>query len=184
MAVCSTVLPVANADLCSPGTHYGQISQFLFTRSGDSLTNWESAVEWATRIDNAATGATALPDSPALAKIRQLYGIGALEAPDRPEIEISKRRKVFGDPEFSMTFEVDDTGDVNWNDFMRGLPTGGQVYSVWFGTEERLFGGNTGVTATVIANPSIPQSKDELQKIILTVTWTGTIPEVIDNPLT
>jgi hypothetical protein len=155
----------------------------MFTRSGDGLTDWESAVEWAGRIDNAATGATALPTLPTKAKIRQLFGIGSLDAPDRPEIEISRRRKVFGDPEFSLTFQVDDTGDVNWNDFMLGLPSGGQVYSIWFGTEARLFGGDTGITATMTANPLIPESKDELMKIVITITWTGTIPSVTDNPL-
>lgn len=155
----------------------------LFTRNGDGLTDWTDDTEWAGRIDNASTGATALPAAPSLADIRQLFGIGSLDAPDRPEIEISRRRKVFGDPEFSMTFQVDDTGDVNWNDLMLGLPSGGQVYSVWFGTEERLFGGNTGITATMTANPLIPESKDELMKIVITITWTGTIPEVADNPL-
>ncbi len=179
MAVCSTVLPSANADLCSPNTNYGQISTLLFTRLGDGLTDWTDDAEWAGRIDNDA----ALAAPPALAAIRQLFGIGALDAPDRPEIEISKRRRVFGDPEFTMSFEVDDTGDINWNNFMKGLPAGGQVYSVWFGTEQRLFGGDEGLTATLVANPSIPQSKDELMKIIITVTWTGTIPEVVDNPL-
>lgn len=183
MAVCSTVLPVASADLCSPGTHYGQISMLMFTRNGDGLTDWTDDTEWATRIDNASTGTTALPVAPGLADIRQLFGIGSLDAPDRPEIEISRRRKVFGDPEFSMSFQVDDTGDVNWNDFMLGLPTGGQVYSIWFGTEDRIFGGNTGITATMTANPLIPESKDELMKIVITITWTGTIPSVTDNPL-
>lgn len=156
---------------------------FMFTRNGDGLTDFASDTEWATRINNASTGTDALPVS-GDADIRQLYGIGSLSAPDRPEVEISRKRKVYGEPEFTLTFAVDDTGDVNWNDFMGGLPTGGQVYSVWFGTEDRIFGGNDGITATVIANPEIPESAEELQKIILTVTWKGTIPEVADNPLT
>ena len=177
-------MPVASADLCAPNTHYGQISMFMFTRNGDGLTDFTDDTEWATRIDNASTGLSALPASPSLADIRQLYGIGSLSAPDRPEVEISRKRKVYGEPEFTLTFAVDDTGDVNWNDFMGGLPTGGQVYSCWFGTEDRIFGGNDGITATVIANPEIPESAEELQKIILTVTWKGTIPEVADNPLT
>ena len=176
-------MPVTNADLCAPGTHYGQISMFMFTRNGDGLTDFTDDTEWATRIDNDSTGTDALPVS-GDADIRQLYGIGSLSAPDRPEVEISRKRKVYGEPEFTLTFAVDDTGDVNWNDFMGGLPTGGQVYSVWFGTEDRIFGGNDGITATVIANPEIPESAEELQKIILTVTWKGTIPEVANNPLT
>jgi len=177
-------MPVASADLCAPNTHYGQISMLMFTRNGDGLTNVTDDAEWATRIDNASTGLSALPASPGLADIRQLFGIGSLTAPDRPEVEISRKRKVYGEPEFTLTFAVDDTGNTNWNNFMGGLPTGGQVYSMWFGTEERIFGGNDGITATLIANPEIPESAEELQKIIVTVTWKGTIPEVADNPLT
>lgn len=183
MAVCTTVMPVVNADLCSPNTNYGQISMLMFTRNGDSLTDFTDDAEWATRIDNDSVGTEALPTS-GDAEIRQLFGIGSLSAPDRPEIDISRKRKVYGEPEFTLTFAVDDTGDVNWNDFMRGLPTGGQVYSVWFATEDRIFGGNDGITATLIANPEIPESAEELQKIVVTVTWKGTIPEVADNPLT
>lgn len=176
-------MPVASADLCAPNTHYGQISMLMFTRNGDGLTDVTNDAEWATRIDNASTGTTALPVSGA-ADIRQLFGIGSLTAPDRPEVEISRKRKVYGEPDFTLTFAVDDTSDTNWNNFMGGLPTGGQVYSVWFGTEDRIFGGNDGITATIIANPEIPESAEELQKIILTVTWKGTIPEVANNPLT
>lgn len=177
-------MPVASADLCAPNTHYGQISMLMFTRNGDGLTDVTDDAEWATRIDNASTGLSALPASPSLADIRQLFGIGSLTAPDRPEVEISRKRKVYGEPDFTLTFAVDDTSNTNWNNFMGGLPTGGQVYSVWFATEDRIFGGNDGITATVIANPEIPESAEELQKIILTVTWKGTIPEVADNPLT
>lgn len=176
-------MPVASADLCAPNTHYGQISMLMFTRNGDGLTDVTDDAEWATRIDNASTGTAALPVS-GDADIRQLFGIGSLTAPDRPEVEISRKRKVYGEPDFTLTFAVDDTSDTNWNNFMGGLPTGGQVYSVWFGTEDRIFGGNDGITATIIANPEIPESAEELQKIILTVTWKGTIPEVADNPLT
>ena len=182
MAVCSTVMPAVNADLCAPGVNYGQIEMLMFTRNGDGLTDFLDDTEWAARIDNDSTGTEALPTS-GNAEIRQLFGIGSLEAPERPEVTISRRRKVYADPKFTMTFAVDDTGDVNWNTFMRGLPSGGQVYSVWFATKTRIFGGNDGITATIVANPSIPESTEETQKIILTVTWEGTIPEAGDNPL-
>jgi len=174
---CTTVLPIAHADLCDPQAFYGEISMLMFTRLGDDLTEWTSAAEWGTRIDNA----TALPAEPALAPIRQLFGIGALAAPDRPEIKLSRQRKLFGNPEFTMTFEVDDTGDSNWNTLMGGMPVSGQEYAVWFGTEQRLYGGNTGIQATIVMNPNIPNSDEELQTISVTVTWKSTIPEVQDN---
>lgn len=176
---CTTVLPAAHADLCDPQAYYGEISMLMFTRLGDDLTDWTQISEWTTRLSNS----TALPALPTLAPIRQLFGIGALSSPDRPEIKLSRSRKIFGNPEFSMTFEVDDTGDTNWNTMMKGMPVGGQEYAVWFGTEQRLFGGNTGIQATVVMNPNIPNSAEELQTISVTVTWKSTIPEVQDNIL-
>ena len=151
----------------------------MFTRLGDDLTDWTDDTEWGTRIDNE----TAMPSSPTLAPIRQLFGIGTLSAPDRPELNLSRNRTLFGSPQFSMTFECDDTGDTNWNTLMSGLPVGGQEYAVWFGTEQRLFGGNTGIQATIVMSPNIPNSDEELMTITVTVTWKTTIPSVQDNIL-
>lgn len=176
---CTTVLPAAHADLCDPQAYYGEISMLMFTRLGDDLTDWTDDAEWGTRIDNA----TALPTSPTLAPIRQLFGIGTLAAPDRPELNLSRNRTLYGAPQFTLTFECDDTGDTNWNTLMSGLPTGGQEYAVWFGTEQRLFGGNTGIQATIVMDPNIPNSDEELMTITVTVTWKTTIPEVQDNIL-
>lgn len=176
---CTTVLPIAHADLCDPQAFYGEISMLMFTRLGDSLVDWSSAVEWGTRLDQA----TALPAPGTDAPIRQLFGIGSLSSPDRPSIKLSRNRTLYGVPSFTMTFEVDDTGDDNWNTLMLGMPVGGQEYAVWFGTESRLFGGNDGIQATIVMNPNIPGSSEELQTISVTVTWKSTIPEVQDNIL-
>lgn len=180
--LCSTVLPTVHADLCDDQAFYGEISMFLFTRLGDSLTDWTSATEWndpsTGRIDNSAV----LPASPALAPIRQLFGIGSIADPDRPSIKLSRSRTKYGKPSYTMIFNVDDTGDTNWA-FLQGIPAGGQTFAVWFGTEERLWGGDDGIEATVVADYNIPESSDELMKIKLTVTWKETIPAVQDNIL-
>lgn len=182
MAVCTTVMPVVHADLCDPQVHFGEISMLLFTRQGDGLTDWTSASEWNGRIDNAATGVTALPTPPSLAKIRQLFGLGSLAAPERTEIRLPRRTKTFTTPKYTMSFRVTDTGNDNMA-FVKDLPVGGQVYTGWFGTEERLFGGDAGMTITLTADPNIPENIEELMVIQVTVVFESTFPETIDNPL-
>lgn len=177
-SLCSTVLPAVHADLCDDQAYYGQISRLLFTRLGDDLTDWTDDTEWATRINNS----TALPAPPALAPIRDLFGIGSIADPERPSIALSRNRTKYGNPSFTLVFNVDDTGDTNWA-FLQGLPVGGQTYAVWFATEERMWGGNTGIEATIVADYNIPESSEELIKIKLTVTWKTTIPAVNDNVL-
>jgi len=181
MAVCTTVLPVVKADLCDQDIHFGEISMLLFTRLGDSLTAWTDHSEWATRMSNTTTGSSALPTS-GLASIRQLFGLGSIAAPDRTEIRLPRRTKAFTTPKYSFVFNVTDTGDENMA-FARALPTGGQTYSGWFGTEERLFGGNDGVTMTITADPTIPEDVNDIMRLVVTVSFEGTFPAVIDNPL-
>ena len=176
--LCSTVLPAVHADLCDDQAYYGEISRFLFTRLGDDLTDWTDDAEWVTRINNA----TALPVSPTLAPIRDLFGIGSISDPELPSIRLSRARTKYGKRKFTLIFDVDDTGNTNWA-FLQALPAGGQVFACWFATEERMWGGNTGVEATVVATPSIPASAEELIKIKLTVTWETVIPSINDNVL-
>jgi len=178
MAICTTVQPPTNADLCDVNAHFGEINQLYFTRYGDSLTDWSSNAEWLGRLSNSV----ALPVSPTLAKIRTLFGIGSIAAPERTLIPISRRRTVAGVPKYTLTFNVEDTGDVNMA-FVNLIPQAGQQYAAWFGTEERLFGGDAGVLMTLFADPIIPESIDELMKIQVTLSWTGAFPEVINNHL-
>lgn len=176
--LCSTVLPAVHSDLCDDQAYYGEISRFLFTRLGDDMTAWTSGAEWVTRIDNSA----AMPASPALAPIRDLFGIGSISDPERPSIRLSRSRTKYGKPKFTLVFNVDDTGTENWA-FLQTIPVGGQVYACWFATEERQWGGNTGIEATVVADFNIPESPEELIKIKLTVTWETTIPSINANVL-
>ena len=178
LGVCSTVLPSVHADLCDPQAYYGEISDLLFTRLGDDMTDWTDPAEWTTRISST----TALPSAGTLAPIRRLFGIGSLGAPEQAKVKISRKRDLYGARQFTLTFKVDDTGDTNWA-FLQAMPSAGQTYAVWFATETRQFGGNTGIEATIVANPDIPESSEEITKITLTVTWKTTIPEINDNIL-
>jgi len=176
MAVCTTVQPPTHADLCDIQAFSGEINQLYFTRYGDSLTDWTSDAEWATRLDNDL----ALPIAPDLAAIRSLYGIGSIGAAERATINVGRRVSLSSTPKYSFTFQVYDTGDTNM-ELVTLLPAAGQVYSCWFGTEDRLFGGNDGIQMTMIADPIIPESIDEFMTIQFTLTFSGTFPEVTDN---
>ncbi len=173
---CTSVLPPTRASNCDYDINFGEISAILFTEEGDGLTDWTDEAEWNTRIDN--TTAQVAQD-PAL--IRVLFGIGSLTAPERGSIKLSRRRVAYNTPKFSFKFKVEDTGDVNWA-FMRALPDGGQTYSGWFTTETKMFGGDDGVKITIIADPDIPESIDEIMSIIVTVSFEGSIPDMIDTP--
>lgn len=178
LGVCSTVLPSVHADLCDPQAYYGEISDLLFTRLGDDMTDWTDPDEWTTRISST----TALPSAGTLAPIRRLFGIGSLGAPEQAKKTISRKRDLYTPRQFTLPFKVDDTGDTNWA-FLRAMPSAGQTFAVWFATETRMFGGNTGLEATIVANPDIPESSEEITKITVTVTWKATIPEINDNIL-
>lgn len=173
---CTTVLPPTRASNCDYDINWGEISALLFTEYGDGLDDWTDEAEWNTRID---TTTAQVAQDPAL--IRVLFGIGSLSAPERGAIKLSRRRNAYNSPKFSFKFKVEDTGDTNW-DFMRALPDGGATYSGWFATEDKMFGGNAGVKMTIIADPDIPESIDEIMSIIVTVSFEGSIPDMIDIP--
>ena len=175
---CTTVLPPSSSDLCTVNAHFGEINQLYFTRLTDPLEDWEDNAEWLTRLSNSTT----LPSPGTDAPIRTLFGIGSLAAPEKTEIPVSRNRSVFTNPKYTMVFNVEDTGDTNMA-LVSAIPVAGQQYAAWFGTEERLFGGNAGVLMTMTADPVIPESADELMKIQVTLTFKGTFPEVIDNHL-
>lgn len=176
MAVCSTVLPPTSSDICDVNSFYGELNQLYFTRLGDSLTDWTNDTEWTTRLSNS----TALPALPTLAPIRSLFGIGSIAAPERPTIAASRRRTIYGVPVYTITFNVEDTSDTNMA-MVTLLPASGQIYAAWIGTEERLFGGNDGIQMTMIADPIIPESRDDIMRIQVTLTFEGTFPEVQNN---
>lgn len=176
LLVCSTVLPPTSADLCNIHGYLGEVNQLYFTRWGDSLTDWTDPDEWDDRLSNS----TSLPSIGTLAPIRSLFGIGGISAPDRTAITVGRKREFFTPGKYNWTFNVEDTSATNMT-FSNTIPSGGQQYAAWFGTEERLFGGNTGVLLTLVSDPIIPESADELMKLQLTLSWKGSFPEVADN---
>ena len=95
--VCTTTLPAVRADYCTKGTAFGQINTIYYTRVGDGLTDWSSAVEWNNRLDN-TTAAPSSGDYP----IRYLNVIGSLTQPEQNQVDISLDRVAYSSPEFTL----------------------------------------------------------------------------------
>ena len=150
----------------------------MFSRRGDGLTLVTDAAEWAIRLSNTLV----IPPVSGLSKIRQVFGIGGVAAPERNEVKYSRGRTIYTTPKFSNVFRVDDTGIVNWA-FLRAIPVAGMAVSLWIGTATRLLGGNAGINAVIYGDPNIPESDEEFMTIDLTWTFEGVIPEMTSNPL-
>jgi hypothetical protein len=113
-------------------------------------------------------------DSP----IRYLYVIGQLPEPEQTEIEVSLARKFYSDPKFTLSFEVDDTSATNYAVASCIVDNNGAIYSAWFYNEGYIFGGDAGITATMKLSFTIPQSRTELRKILGTLVWEGSLPQM------
>lgn len=182
MAVCTTTLPSANADLCTFNLYYGPIDKFMFTRAEatDALTDVTDDTEWTTRLHNT----TALAASGTAAKIRYLYTIGEWPLPARTEQEVSNRRTSQTTPEHTITLDVDDTGLVN-SALLTSLQNSTQYYKCWIESAGLLYGGNSGIEASVtFMGRVIPRGKTDKQIIQIQIKYSGVMPTPIATPLT
>lgn len=174
---CTSNLPGWNFSKCAPEINYGQISKVFFTTTGNPLSNWANALEWDSRLDNDAAGAS---------QIRTLIGIGSLPVPEKTEKEVSLGRKVFGKRSFTMPFFVDETNTDNHN-AMRTLQCNTGNYLVWFQTLDggMLLGGNAGIEAKIDTDLEIPEGSADVAGYRVVITWKDQfMPEMITSPIT
>lgn len=158
---CTDALPEVEFDLCNPDVHFGQISDVFITNIGNPLTDETDAAEWTARL---ALG-TSDP-----ARIIQLYGIGSKPAAESNVIEISKGRKVTGNKNHTVNFKIDEVSDKNY-EMMRKFECNKTVL-VWYKTYEgMIYGGASGIQASINFNHVIPESASELETLEGTLTW-------------
>jgi len=159
---CSGSLPAIDFDLCAPELHYGEISHiYVATAAAAAFANVELLGEWSTRLSEAGVD----PDA-----IRELVVMGDLPEPEQTEITISGDRRVIGFKTFAINFDIDETNDVNYYWLMN------QECSfqnrIWYRTADGLlYGGNTGILATIRMNQIIPRERTEIVKFTGTVVW-------------
>lgn len=176
MSDCTVVnLPVVTADFCSPNINFGQIKTLYLGNSGNPLTDWTDLAEWNTKIDNA--------DTADAAKIKKLHVIGDKPSPERGTVEFSQGRTAYTTPEHTINFRIDETDDNNYALIQFLEANAGQTIQVWYEGGKYLYGGNTGVSATIVLDDIIPESDEELNTFNGTIVWEGNHPARILSPL-
>jgi hypothetical protein len=159
---CSGSLESVLFDECAPEIHYGEIAKIYVSRADSAdFANVEDLAEWTGRLDD--TGVD--PDD-----IRTLIVIGELPEPEQTEIAISGDRQIVGYKTFTLTFDIDETNDVNYN-FLLNTECN-LKYKFWFETADGLlYGGNEGIEATIKLNPVIPRGRADVAKFMGTAKW-------------
>lgn len=157
---CTGSLPAVNFDVCAPELHYGEISKiYLATAEAEDFTNVELPGEWTTRLT--------VEDKDS---IRELVVIGELPEPEQTEVQISGDRKVIGQKEFTINFEIDETNDLNYNLLLTHECN--LTSKIWYETSDgMLYGGNEGILVSIRMNNVIPRERAEIQKFIGTAKW-------------
>jgi hypothetical protein len=171
---CNTWLPAVDFDDCNPAVDFGEITHIYVTGVGHGLVNWVNTTEWASRLDD-----TTLGDD---THIRTLIVKGDQPPAESTEYEISNCRVYWGEKKFTVNFDIDETNITNY-DFMRQLECGG-LFTVWFATENYMYGGTDGIEVTITLNNSITRGCHELNLMSGNMKWNAKFhPEKIDNPL-
>ena len=94
--------------------------------------------------------------------IRTLIVIGAKDAPESTDREISSERLVVGKKSHEVVFRVDETNDVNHNMVREFECPGAGNILAWYQTiEGQRFGGNEGIPAKLKTGMVIEESADE-----------------------
>lgn len=180
MAVCGDpVLPVVVTDFCNPLVRKGQIQKLFITRatSADVLTDVSSLVEWNSRLDNADP----IPGSGS-APIREIPVIGSMAEPEITESDISLDRIFRSTPKYTVSFKIDDLSIENIDLIRDYQEAGAATVKFWFLAGDLLFGGDSGIDATIKANLVIPESRTEFMTGTGTLIWTGSTPEAVASP--
>lgn len=174
--VCAPVnLPKVKADFCAPDLNFGRIDKIYLGYDGHPFVDWEDLEEWTTRIDN-----TTLAD---LTLIRELHVIGDKPAAEKTKVDFSLGRATYTTPNHTVNIRVDETHEDNYLFLQWVEAHQGQTLRVWWAAGKYLYGGLTGVPATLVLNDVIPENDQELNTFQGTVTWKGLTPDRITNPM-
>lgn len=185
MPVCATgtiAIPVAG-NVCAQQLASGQLTQFLFTGAdGAALTDWNSATEWNSRISNTAVYSSTSPKP-----IRQLYVKGSKAAASPTKIELGGGYDGYATAENTYTFVAYDVSTQMQAVIAYIQANPAFVWKCWFVTGAEtatpyVWGGNSGVSATITASLIMPEGRADFVNYQFTVTYSGVDPSGIPKP--
>lgn len=170
---CAGSMPIVEFTKCAPKTYTAQINYLYWTNVGQSMVDWTSPVEWAARLSNSSTNPQA---------IRTLFVIGSKPKPEAQKIKISLGREIIGKKKHTVAFKIDELNQTN-HDMVRQIECGGQ-FLVWYGTTQLLWGGNSGIEASIDIDEIITDDSGTVITIEGTMSWEARFtPERIENPI-
>ena len=163
---CTGVLESVSFSECAPEVHFGEIAKLYVwvdsaTPPFDSQAEFDSAAHWNTHLSEDADLVTA---------IRQFTVIGEQPEPEQTETTISGNRTVTGFKKFTVSFEIDETNETNYN-FMLGTNCNGKYKLCYETADGLIFGGFLGIDASIKMNYVIPKERSDLQKIMGKAIW-------------
>lgn len=170
---CDQPLPETSWSLCNPEVNFGEIDAIMVTNIGNPLTDETSAAEWATRK------ALLLADD---TRIDEFHVIAEKPAAESSEIKISRDVTVVGQKSHTITGEIQQTNNKNYN-AMRQYECAKKIL-FWYRTAGgKLYGGASGIEGSFIINHVIPKSRKELTVFTFSLKWEAQYhPCVCDSP--
>lgn len=164
------VLPVVKHDFCAPTINFGRIDKIYFCSDGanSALTTGDLA-EWTLRLDNEGViDAT---------NIRSLAVIANKPLPENSEVTYSLGRKAYTENVHTVPVRVDETNDENYALVQWLEENKGTTVRVWYASDKYLYGGLTGILATLSLNDFIPEANTELNEFQGSILWEGAHPD-------
>lgn len=174
-------LPIISTDFCTPVNKSSELTTLFFALpAAADFTDATQLAEWTDRLSQDGTipsGSTATIDD----LIRTAYIVGDMPAPTATEVEISGGRKKQVNPLRTVNLEIDDATDSMYQ-FARRTECGNFTVKAWLKTLGNVgFGGNTGITGSLLLHPVLARGRDSIEKYVGTFTWNAqTAPDRID----
>lgn len=171
---CDSELQPVSFDECNPSLKYNEISKIYIANNGQPLTNWTDAGEWAGRISDTSTAASA---------IRALTVKGSLEIEFGERIRISGGRFAFQPDTYSLSAQIDENNDINYT-FMRGLGCN-RAFRAWIETSDGdLYGGNEGTLVVLRGREPITDDPETFRVILVEGEWQSALAALrIPSPI-
>jgi hypothetical protein len=147
---------------CDPETNLSQIAKiYIAKQDAADFSNWRLAAEWTARLSVDAVD----PET-----IRPLTVIGDKPLPEITERTISGGRTVVTGGKQQINFDIDESNATN-HEFARGTKCVKQV-KFWYETIGGiLFGGNTGIDATLYVNMVLSRTEGDIILYPGTLKW-------------
>lgn len=183
---CTSVLNSVNFSDCAPDIVASEIHKVFIAKGNcDPFADWTSATEWTQRIMSSGsyvTAATAVNPGNDSA-IRPLTVIGDKPAASSVVKDISNGRKHVVGKDHTLNITVDDVSEENY-EFMRATECGG-TFRIWYETKGGfLYGGNSGIRASIVMDDVLNRGNDEIEAINGVITWRERFsPERCSSPI-